>query len=73
MKTVGVVANVLLVVGGLNWGLWGLFGLDLVDLLLGSIPLLATVVYVLVGVSAVVKLFAWNADCGCKPTSNPTM
>ncbi len=51
------VAFVLLVVGGLNWGLYGLFsGFDVVDLLFGSIPTLAMVVYALVGLAAVYML-----------------
>jgi uncharacterized membrane protein YuzA (DUF378 family) len=56
---------VLLVVGGLNWGLMGLgmfLGKDLnvVNMILGSMPMLEAVVYVLVGVAAVMKLI------GCK-------
>lgn len=50
------VAWILLLVGGLNWGLVGLAGIDLVDMLLGSWPLVARVVYVLVGLSAVMML-----------------
>lgn len=44
---------VLLVVGGLNWGLVGLLHLNLVTSLLGETSMLTTVVYVLVGLSAV--------------------
>ena len=47
------VAFVLLIVGGLNWGLVGLFNFDLVAVLFGSIPVLAQIVYVLVGLGAV--------------------
>ncbi len=42
---------VLVIVGAVNWGLVGLFGLDLVDKILGSIPMLAKIVYILVGVA----------------------
>lgn len=53
MKSFDVLAAVLLVVGGLNWGLVGLFGFDLVATLFGGqSALLARVVYVLVGLSA---------------------
>jgi uncharacterized membrane protein YuzA (DUF378 family) len=34
----------------------GLFGIDLVELIFGSIPVLANVVYILVGLSAIVKI-----------------
>lgn len=56
------VAFVLLFIGGLNWGLVGAFNWNLVEVLLGQWPVLLMVVYVLVGVSALVSLFA----CHCK-------
>jgi len=51
------VAWILLLVGGLNWGLVGLAGINLVDMLLGAGSVLARVVYVLVGLSALAMLF----------------
>ena len=48
-----IIAMVLLVVGGLNWGLVGLLDLDLVATLFGEMSLLSRIVYSLVGVSAV--------------------
>jgi uncharacterized protein len=48
---------ILLVVGGLNWGLVGLFEFDLVAALFGgSDSLLSKIVYVLVGLSAIYTL-----------------
>lgn len=48
------VAITLLVIGGLNWGLVGLFGFDLVATIFGGASsLLARIVYILVGLSAV--------------------
>ncbi len=61
MKAVDSIALVLLIVGGLNWLLVGLFEFDLVAELFGSQDaILAKVVYILVGVSALwcIKLFA---------------
>jgi len=60
------VAKVLVIVGGLNWGLVGvgmLMGLDLnlVNMLLGKWMTAEAVVYVLVGVSAVVM----TVGCPC--------
>jgi len=52
VKNLRMVAWYLLVVGGLNWGLIGLLNLNLVTMLLGSWPMLVSLVYVLVGVSA---------------------
>ncbi|MFA5060981.1 MAG: DUF378 domain-containing protein [Candidatus Pacearchaeota archaeon] len=51
------IALVLVIIGGLNWGLYGLFSLDLVSALLGSIPILATIVYTLVGIAALWMIY----------------
>lgn len=53
MKTLDIIAAVLLVVGGLNWGLVGLLDFDLVAALLGPMSALSRLVYALVGLSAV--------------------
>lgn len=58
MKALDIVALVLLIVGGLNWGLVALFDFDLVAAItgagaFGSKNLLGAVVYGLVGLSAV--------------------
>lgn len=63
MKTLHMVAFVLLVVGGLNWGLVGLFNFDLVGSILGTGSALTQLVYVLVGVSAVYLGFTHKGDC----------
>ncbi len=56
MKRIDVLAAVLLVIGGLNWGLYGLFGIDLVAGLFGT-GAMASIVYVLVGAAAVWQVF----------------
>lgn len=62
MKKIDVLAAVLLVVGGLNWGLVGLFQFDLVAALFGgSAAALARIVYALVGFAAVYQGLAWRA------------
>ncbi len=48
-----LLAMILVIIGGLNWGLVGLLELDLVHLIFGSIPILAKIVYILVGLAAV--------------------
>lgn len=47
------IALVLVIVGGLNWGLVGAFGFDLVATIFGVMSLLSKIVYVLVGISAI--------------------
>ncbi|KFN49488.1 hypothetical protein P873_10975 [Arenimonas composti TR7-09 = DSM 18010] len=57
MKVLNLATLILVIVGGLNWGLVGAFDFDLVAAIFGgqTAPL-ARVVYVLVGVSAIVQL-----------------
>lgn len=52
MKILNTITLVLLIVGGLNWGLVGLFSFDLVAALFGEMSALSRIVYVLVGASA---------------------
>lgn len=47
------IALILLVVGGLNWGLIGIFQWDLVEAIFGSMSTVSRVVYTLVGLSAI--------------------
>lgn len=52
MKPVDIIAAVLLIVGGLNWGLVGAFDFNLVGALFGQSTLLSSLVYLVVGASA---------------------
>ncbi len=53
----GTIAYVLLLIGGLNWGLVGAFDFNLVSFLFGDGTLISRIVYLLVGLSAVVSIF----------------
>lgn len=53
LSVTGWVALVLVLVGGLNWGLVGFFSFDLVKTIFGDMSVLSRVVYGLVGISAV--------------------
>jgi uncharacterized membrane protein YuzA (DUF378 family) len=64
-----MIGKILLIIGGLNWGILGLGMLlnkmpewNVVGMLLGSWPTVLAVVYLLVGVAAIVKIFG----CRCK-------
>lgn len=52
MRIVNSITLLLLIVGGLNWGLVGLFGFDLVAAIFGEMSALSRIVYTLVGASA---------------------
>ena len=56
MKGFNILTLVLVIVGGLNWGIVGLFDLDLVAGILGAGSVLTRLVYVLVGLSALWQL-----------------
>lgn len=61
MRTLNIVALILVIVGALNWLLVGLFGFDLVAALFangfGTLSALSRIVYVLVGLSGIWLLF----------------
>ena len=69
MKLVHMVSFVLLLVGGLNWGLvglgWWMGGADwnVVHMLLGAWPMVEGAVYVLVGLSAVYLAVEHKSTC----------
>ncbi|HZZ40034.1 MAG TPA: DUF378 domain-containing protein [Acidobacteriaceae bacterium] len=61
MKAIDVLTAVLLIVGGLNWGLFGGFHFDLVAALLGQFSAISRVVYVLVGLAAVYQAVTFRS------------
>lgn len=50
-------ATVLMIVGGLNWGLVGIFDYNLVSALFGVETLITRLVYVLVGLAALYGIY----------------
>lgn len=57
MKWFDWLAIVLLIVGGLNWGLVGIFGWNLVEAIFG-VGLITNIIYGLVGASALFSIFS---------------
>lgn len=56
MKNLNVldwIAMILVIIGGLNWGLVGLFNFNLVSFLFADAMIIARIIYVLVGISAI--------------------
>lgn len=65
--TPALIGKILLIVGGINWGLVGVGMLmskdwNVINLLLGSVSTVEAIVYILVGIAAVIKIFG----CRCK-------
>jgi hypothetical protein len=61
------ISKVLVIVGGLNWGLVGIGMMinkswNLVNMIFGSMPTLEAIIYILVGASAVMLILC----CKCK-------
>jgi uncharacterized protein len=56
MRSLNIITLILLIVGGLNWGLVGALDFDLVAAIFGDMSPLARIVYVLVGVAAVYQI-----------------
>ena len=61
MRAIDVAAAVLLVIGGLNWGLTGFANLDLVATIFGTGSTLARTVYAVVGLSALYQIVTIRA------------
>lgn len=51
------IALILVIIGGLNWGLVGIFKFDLVQAIFGSIPVLRDIIYILVGIAALYTIY----------------
>ena len=61
MKVLDIIVAVLLVIGGLNWGLVGLFDFNLVHYIFGKLPMLEKIIYIIVGLAALYQVFLWKA------------
>lgn len=71
MKQLDIIAAILLIVGGLNWGLIALFGFDLVATItgagsFGSRNVLGMLIYGLVGLAAVYYAASWKSVQGAR-------
>ena len=58
MKAIDWVAMILVIIGGLNWGLIGAMNYNLVETLLGRWDLVLKIVYDLVGIAALYSIYA---------------
>lgn len=70
-------AMILIIIGGLNWGLVGFFDYDLVATIFGDMSTVSRIVYDLVGLAAVYQLLRVFMMGGSKkaamPPSQPAM
>ena len=77
MKTLNIIVLVLVIVGGLNWGLVGIAGFDLVASIFGEGTVgeagpVGSVVYILVGIAAIWAIsFFGMVGGGAAPLAEP--
>jgi uncharacterized membrane protein YuzA (DUF378 family) len=64
MRILNIVTLILLIVGGLNWGLVGVANFDLVAAIFGAGSAVARIVYSLVGISAIWQLVPLFSSAG---------
>lgn len=57
LSTIDWIALVLVIIGGVNWGLVGFFNFDLVAAIFGNASMLSRIIYDLVGISGVYLIF----------------
>lgn len=58
-ETVDMIAVILLLLGGLNWGFIGFFKWDVIASIFGEMSTFTRVVYAVVGLSALWRIFCW--------------
>ncbi|MBX6333857.1 DUF378 domain-containing protein [Candidatus Saccharibacteria bacterium] len=59
MNFIDILAYLLVIIGGINWGLVGFFDYNLVDQIFGAQSLASRIIYGAVGLSALYLLFTF--------------
>ncbi|XBQ16145.1 MAG: DUF378 domain-containing protein [Oceanicaulis sp.] len=57
MKWLNAIALILVIIGGINWGLVGLFDFNLVAAIFGTESWFTNLVYILVGIAALYSIY----------------
>lgn len=63
MKALHMIAFILLVVGGLNWGLLAVTGWEIGQLFGGMDALISQIIYILVGLAAIYEVVTHKKNC----------
>ena len=56
MYVLKLIAYILVIIGGINWGLVGFFGFDLVASIFGEMSTFSRIIYGIVGLSTIILL-----------------
>lgn len=62
MRSLDIIALVLVVIGAINWGLIGFFQFDLVSALFGNMTALTRVIFALVGIAGLYSISFFGRD-----------
>jgi uncharacterized protein len=57
-QLVNTIAIILLLIGGISWGLVGAFGFEIISTVFGDSSL-TRIIYVLIGLSALYRIYLW--------------
>lgn len=60
MKTLDLIVAVLLVMGGLNWGLVGIFNFNFIDFIFDQGSALARSIYIVMGLCGLYQIIFWK-------------
>ena len=58
-----MIAFILVIIGGLNWGVYAITGWEVGHLFGGMDALISQIIYILVGLSAIYLVFTHKKDC----------
>lgn len=62
MKTLDIIALLLVIIGSVNWGLIGFFNFDLVAALFGTMSSITRVIYAIVGIAGLYAISFLGRD-----------
>jgi len=62
MKTLDIIALLLVIIGSVNWGLIGFFNFDLVAALFGTMSAVTRVIYAIVGIAGLYAISFLGRD-----------
>ncbi len=54
-----IIAMILVLIGGINWGLVGAFGFNVISAIFGAASMVGSIIYILVGISAIYGIFVF--------------
>jgi len=68
MDVVCMIAAVLVIIGGINWGLVGAFNFELVSYIFGTMSTISRIIYCVIGIAALYMAYGLIV-CGMKGDS----